>query len=111
MPFGHFSYLLILLLWAAPIFVIQWVVAAKSLWRARRLLLAGTLLCGTFLSLADYFAISRGIWQIQEAGIMGLRFGGHLPFEEAMFFFLTAAMSAQGFVMIGFRFLPKGERL
>lgn len=111
MPFGKFSYLLILLLWAAPIFAIQWAVAGRSLWRARRLLLAGTLLCGTFLSLADYFAISRGIWQIKNEGIMGIRFGGHLPFEEAMFFFLTAAMSAQGFVMLAFRFLPKGDKL
>jgi lycopene beta-cyclase len=108
-PFGKFSYLLILLLWSLPILVIQWIVAGRALWRARRLLVATTLLCGTFLSLADHFAISRGIWQIQEEGIVGWRLQGHLPLEEAMFFYLTAAMSAQGFVMLAFHFKPRDE--
>lgn len=107
MPFGKFSYLLILLFWSLPILAIQWIVAGKALWRARRLLLATFLLCGTFLSLADHFAIARGIWQIQEAGIIGWRLQGHLPLEEAMFFYLTTLMSAQGFVMLSEHFRPK----
>jgi lycopene cyclase domain-containing protein len=110
MPFGKFSYLTILLLWSLPIIVMQWLVAARSLWRARRLLVATILLCGTFLSIADHLAIARGIWQIQEAGIVGLRFGGHIPVEEAMFFYLTTAMSAQGFVMIAYHFKPRKTR-
>lgn len=110
LPFGKFSYLLILLLWVTPIFAIQWLMAGRALWRARRLLVATTLLCGTFLSLADHYAIARGIWQIQEAGIVGWRFRGHLPLEEALFFYLTSAMSAQGFVMLAYHFKPKGER-
>jgi lycopene beta-cyclase len=110
MPFGKFSYLLILLLWAAPILALQWVVAFRSLWRARRLLLATTLLCGTFLSLADHFAIAKGIWQIHDEGIIGWRLQGHLPLEEALFFYLTAAMSAQGFWMISEFFRERAER-
>jgi lycopene cyclase domain-containing protein len=111
MPFGKYSYLLILLLWAVPVLALQWIVAGRALWRARRLLFATTLLCGTYLSLADHFAIARGIWQIHEAGIIGWRLQGHLPLEEAMFFFLTTIMSAQGFVMLSGHFKPKGERL
>lgn len=110
MPFGRFSYLLILLLWVAPIFLIQWLVAGRALWRARRLLAATTLLCGTFLSLADHYAIARGIWQIHDAGIVGWRFQGHIPLEEALFFYLTSAMSAQGFVMLAYHFRRKGTR-
>ena len=110
MPFGKFSYLLILLGWALPIIAVQWIVAGRALWRARRLLLATILLCGTYLSMADHFAISRGIWQIQEAGIVGWRLQGHLPLEEAMFFFLTVIMSAQGFVMLAYHFKPKGQQ-
>ena len=104
MPFGKFTYLVILLGWALPILVIQWLVAGRALWRARRLLAATLLLCGTYLSLADHFAIARGIWQIQEEGIVGWRLQGHLPLEEALFFFLTVAMSAQGFVMLSAHF-------
>lgn len=104
MPFGKFSYLLILTLWALPIIGIQWLVAGRALWRARRLLLATVLLCGTYLSLADHFAIARGIWQIREEGIIGWRLQGHLPLEEALFFFLTVIMSAQGFLMLAGHF-------
>ncbi|MDX1934586.1 MAG: lycopene cyclase domain-containing protein [Capsulimonadales bacterium] len=104
MPFGKLSYLIILCLWAMPILILQWIVAGKALWRERRLLVTVLLVCGTYLSLADHFAISRGIWQIREEGIIGWRLQGHLPLEEALFFFLTVAMSAQGFAMISEHF-------
>jgi lycopene cyclase domain-containing protein len=83
-------------------------VAGRALWRARRLIAATVLVCGTFLSLADHLAIAKGIWQIQEEGITGLRLSGHLPLEEALFYYLTAAMTAQGFVMLAGHFRPKG---
>lgn len=107
MPFGKYSYLLILLGWSLPVLAVQWIVAGRALWQSRRLILATFLICGTYLSLADHFAIARGIWQIQEAGIIGWRLQGHLPLEEAMFFYLTVLMSAQGFVMIAGHFAPK----
>lgn len=110
MPFGKFSYLLILLGWAVPVLGIQWIVAWRSLWRARKLLVVTTLLCGTFLSLADHFAIAKGIWQIREEGIVGWRLQGHLPLEEALFFYLTVAMSAQGFWMIAEHLREKAEK-
>jgi lycopene cyclase domain-containing protein len=110
MPFGKYSYLLILTLWALPVIAIQWIVAGRALWRARRLLLATVVLCSVYLSLADHFAIARGIWQIQEAGILGLRFRGHLPLEEALFFFLTVVMSSQGFVMLAAHFRSRPQQ-
>lgn len=110
LPFGKASYLLILLLWALPILIIQWAVAPRVLWRHRRLILAATLICGTYLSLADHFAIGRGIWQIREEGILGWRLQGHLPLEEALFFFLTVALCVQGFIMIWGYFAGKDEK-
>ncbi len=111
MPFGKYTYLVILFGWSLPILAIQWAVAGRALWRARRLIAAAVLLCGTFLSIADHLAIARGIWQIDPAGVVGIRFWQHLPLEEALFYYLTSAMSAQGFVMIAGHFKPKGERL
>jgi lycopene cyclase domain-containing protein len=108
-PFGKASYLLLLVLWALPILVIQWLVAGRALWRARRLLAATILVCSLYLSLADHYAIARGIWQIRDEGILGLRFRGHLPLEEALFFFLTVVMCAQGFVMIAGHLRRPGE--
>ncbi len=110
MLFGKFSYLILLLAWALPIIIVQWMVAGRALWRERRRLAAGVALCSAYLALADHFAIARGIWQIPPAGILGLRFGGHLPLEEALFFFLTVVMSAQGFVMIAAHFAAADQR-
>ena len=110
MPLGKFSYLALLLAWALPVILIQWAVAGRALWRERRRLAAGIAFCSVYLSLADHFAIARGIWQIPEAGILGLRFGGHLPLEEALFFFLTVVMSAQGFVMLAAHFAAAPPR-
>ena len=100
LPFGHYSYLALLLFWALPVIGLQWLAAGRALWQARRALAATVTLCTLYLCAADRYAIARGIWQIQPAGIVGVRFGGHLPLEEALFFFLTVVMSAQGFVMI-----------
>ena len=109
LPFGHATYLTILVLWCVPILALQWVVAARALWRVRRLLAATVLLCGSWLSFADGIAIARGIWQIQPAGTVGVHLlNGHLPLEEALFYYLTVAMCAQGFAMLAFRFKPKG---
>jgi lycopene cyclase domain-containing protein len=110
MPFGKYSYGTILLLWALPVLTIQWIIAGRALWRARRLLITTELVCGTYLSLADHFAIGRGIWQIQEAGILGIRFQGHLPLEEAMFFYLTVAMCAQGFILLSEHFRESQQK-
>ena len=109
LPFGHATYLVILLLWCLPILGLQWAVAGRALWRVRRLLVATVVVCGTWLSVADGIAIARGVWQIQPAGTVPIRLmGGHLPLEEALFYYLTVAMSAQGFAMLAFRFKPKG---
>lgn len=72
----------------------------QILWKERRVLLMATLFCGTFLSLADHYAIAHGIWQIHDAGIVGWRLQGHLPLEEALFFYLTSGMCAQGFILL-----------
>ena len=109
MPFGKYSYLILLTLWALPIIGLQWAVAGRTLWRSRRLLAATVALCSVYLSLADHFAIARGIWQIREEGILGLRFQGHLPLEEALFFFLTVVMCAQGFVLLSVHFQGTNE--
>jgi 15-cis-phytoene synthase/lycopene beta-cyclase len=110
MPFGSNTYLIILTLWALPILILQWLVAGRALWRARRLLVVSIALCTVYLSAADGFAIARGIWQIHPGGVTGIRFGSHLPLEEALFYFLTVTMSAQGFIMIAAHFKPRGEK-
>jgi lycopene cyclase domain-containing protein len=61
---------------------------------------------GTILSLADVWAVRRGIWFFDERQVTGLKFGGILPWEEVAFFYLTSLLVAQSIVL----FVPESLR-
>jgi lycopene cyclase domain-containing protein len=57
------------------------------------------LLIGTFYSLADSVAVRDGIWHFDRAQILGIHVGV-LPIEEILFFYITALLVSQSFVML-----------
>jgi len=59
-----------------------------------------------YLCLADRVAIGLGIWTITDATRTGWEVAG-LPFEEGLFFFVTAQLVAQGLVMLERDALPE----
>jgi lycopene cyclase domain-containing protein len=96
---GHWLYLLFLLAWALPILGLQWLVGWRKLWSTRHRWPLAVVIVGTYLTLSDAVAIQQHIWFFQPALLLGLRLG-NVPLEEALFYFLTAAMIAQGFVLL-----------
>ncbi|WP_069804621.1 lycopene cyclase domain-containing protein [Thermogemmatispora onikobensis] len=96
---AHTTYLLFLLVWALPILALQWLLGWRKLWAWRRRWPWAVLLVGSYLTLADSLAIAQHIWFFQPALTLGLTLG-NVPLEEALFYFLTAAMIAQGFVLL-----------
>lgn len=98
--FGHLTYLIFELAWALPVIAGMWAIGHELLWRAWRLLAAGTLVPTVYFSAADAVAIHNHIWTLNPEHIMGPRLGP-LPLEEAIFFLLTNLMTAQGLVLLG----------
>ncbi|GER84288.1 MAG: lycopene cyclase domain-containing protein [Thermogemmatispora sp.] len=96
---AHATYLLFLLAWALPILGLQWLAGWRKLWVWRRRWPWAVLLVGSYLTLADSLAIAQHIWFFQPTLILGLTLG-NVPLEEALFYFLTAAMIAQGYVLL-----------
>jgi lycopene cyclase domain-containing protein len=80
------------LIWALPPIILQLSVGADILWRDRRLLVAAILPATLYLSAVDALAIHLGIWTIDGHQSTGLRIGGTLPLEEAVFFLLTTTL-------------------
>lgn len=94
----RFTYLALLIGWAAPVIALHWIVGAPEL-RARLKVLAIAVLVPTvYLSLADAVAIGSGVWAISEELTVGWR-AGSLVFEEALFFFLTNVLVAQSIIL------------
>ncbi len=93
------TYLVYELLWALPVIAVQWAVAGRELWRLRRVLVLAVLIATFYLAACDAFALGHGIWRVDPRRVLGVHFGP-LPLEEALFYFVTNVMAAQGFVML-----------
>ena len=89
-------YLSLELAWVAPPLALQFAFGADILWRNRRLLFLTIAPATIFLSVADAIAIDLGIWTIDPAQTIGIKFGGILPLEEAFFFLITNTLVAFG---------------
>lgn len=95
---SHWPYLPFLLIWALPVLSLQWLVGGVYLWRERARWPWVVLGLGAYFSLADGIAIHAGVWRFDNRALMGLWLGP-VPIEEVLFYVLTVAMVAQGFVI------------
>ncbi|HRQ24492.1 MAG TPA: lycopene cyclase domain-containing protein, partial [Anaerolineales bacterium] len=79
----EWTYLAIIFFWALPPIFPQMLYGADILWHHRRLVLAGILVPGTFLSLTDIVALTDTTWSIAKDQTTGILFFDILPIEEA----------------------------
>ncbi|MEM7790588.1 MAG: lycopene cyclase domain-containing protein [Verrucomicrobiota bacterium] len=93
-----FTYLASTLIWFIPPLLIQWIFDPTLLLARIRLLSVSTFVPAIYLSVADAWAISNGIWTIEDPTRTGWQLG-NLPFEEAFFFFITSLLLAQGLLL------------
>ncbi|MCX6935272.1 MAG: lycopene cyclase domain-containing protein, partial [Verrucomicrobia bacterium] len=86
--------------WFVPVILIQWIVAGPMLIAYALHVLVPTLTIGTYLCLADWYAIGKGIWYFDKKQITGKLIGGVMPWEEAAFFYLSSLLVAQTFLIL-----------
>ena len=91
--------------WMGPIVLLQWCIAPRVLWANRKALVWVPLLLGTYLILTDMVAVYFGVWYFDKNLILGFSPGG-VPIEEWAFFYLTALLVTQSFIL----FLPNAYR-
>lgn len=89
------TYLGLLLVWACPPLALQWGLGARVLTTSMSHWILMWVSLTVFFCFADSFAISKGIWWLNDATRTGLEIG-NLPFEEALFFGLTNLFLIQG---------------
>ncbi len=97
---GPWTYLTLILGWALPIIVAQWLYGWRTLLGAWRPALATVVLATAWLTIADSFALRAGTWTISPARSLGLFLPGHVPIEEAVFFLVTNTLVVQALVLL-----------
>lgn len=111
LPFGQANYLILILVWAVPVIIGQWVIG-QSIFRKRFGVWAlGWLVPTLYLSVSDSVAIAAGVWHILPTQSLGWLIplgSAGLPFEEGVFFLVTSMLVTQGFVLVT---APQGAAL
>ena len=93
------NYISHILIWMLPVIALQWALAWRIFRRNLRAVLVPPLVIGTFYSLADSVAVRDGTWYFDPKQILGIHIGV-LPIEEILFFYITALLVSQSFVML-----------
>ena len=93
------KYLGLILGWACPVMLLQWLIGGHVLWQRRGRLLSLLAAATIYLCFADALAIDLEIWTISSKYTTGFALGG-LPLEEALFFLGTNIMVIQGLDLV-----------
>lgn len=91
-------YLGAILVWAAPVLFVQWIVGLPQLLYQRRTVALGVAVPTLYLWIIDRVALATGIWYISPTYTTGIELFG-LPIEEALFFLVTNLFVVQGLVL------------
>jgi lycopene beta-cyclase len=96
----EWNYLGIILFWALPAILPQFLFGADLLWHYRKLVFWAIFVPGAYLSLTDIVALSATTWQISKEQTLGINFFGILPLEEVVFFFITCTLIGFGMTLM-----------
>jgi lycopene cyclase domain-containing protein len=94
------TYLSLILLWALPPIILQFVFGGDVLWRERRYAGLALLLSTAYLSITDSLAIGSGTWTIAPELSLGVFLWGVLPLEEFIFFLVTNSLIVLGMTLL-----------
>ncbi|CCQ32654.1 Lycopene beta-cyclase protein [Halorhabdus tiamatea SARL4B] len=100
LSFPSGTYLGAILVWAAPVFGLQWAFGWPILVHRRRTVGLALAVPTASLWAVDRLAIGLGLWTFSPTHTTGIALLG-LPLEEALFFLVTNAFLVQGLVLLG----------
>lgn len=86
--------------WFVPVIALQWLFGAGMLAPRLDVVLIATTVIGSYLSVADIWAVRRGIWFFDHGQTTGFMIAGILPWEEVAFFFVTSLLVAQSTILL-----------
>lgn len=96
----YLSYAWHLFYWFLPVIVLQWMFGYNILIARLPEIAISTIAIGGILSIADVWAVRKGIWFFDSSQITGVYVASILPWEEVAFFFTTSLLVAQSIIVL-----------
>ena len=98
---GSLTYLFLILIWAGPLILVQWLLGADILLRRWKVLLPGILLPTLYLTIVDSFALRSSTWTINPTQSLNIFIPLiQVPVEEFVFFLVTNTLVVQGLIFM-----------
>ena len=98
---GHWTYTILILVWAGPLILFQWLFGADLLVHRWKVLVAGILIPTLYLTCIDSFALRSGTWTISPQQSLNLFLPGiNVPIEEGLFFLVTNTLIIQALIFL-----------
>lgn len=98
---GQYTYLFLILIWAGPIILIQWLVGGDMLLKRWKVLIPGILLPTLYLTAVDSAALRSQTWAINPTQSLNIFLPLiNVPLEEGVFFLVTNTLIVQGLILM-----------
>lgn len=100
---GEYTYVVYLTMYALPLLMLQ-LAGLAFLYRRETVRVLGAILppalvVTAWLTFADHFAITAGVWRFDSSRLLGWKLGA-VPIEEALFFLFTNLLVACGIALL-----------
>ncbi|KAK6831600.1 Bifunctional lycopene cyclase/phytoene synthase [Aspergillus parasiticus] len=100
---GHLTYFGLIITWAGPFLLIQWLFSSAFIMALPRLeLMASITLPTLFLWTVDTVSINQGTWTVEAPTKLGVQLWIGMDIEEVLFFLITNIMIVFGLVCIDY---------
>ncbi len=96
---GSLTYIFLILVWALPIIVMQWLLGLDLFLKRWKVWLPGILIPTLWLTFADAFAIGSKTWTIDPKQSLNIFLPFGVPIEEGIFFLCTNTLVVQGMIL------------
>jgi lycopene cyclase domain-containing protein len=96
---GNLTYLFLILVWALPIIVMQWLLGLDLFIKRWKVWLPGILIPTLWLTFADAFALGSKTWTIDPNQSLNFFLPFGVPIEEGIFFLCTNTLVVQGMIL------------
>lgn len=97
---GHWTYLVLIVIWAGPIILLQWLLGLDLMLRRWKVWLPGILIPSLYLTLADALPLGFHTWTIDPNQSLGIFLPFGVPIEEVVFFTMTNMLVVQGLILM-----------
>jgi lycopene cyclase domain-containing protein len=96
---GQYTYLFLILIWAGPVIIFQWLLGLDLMIRRWKVWSLGIVIPTVYLTVLDSIPLNSKTWTIAPEYSTGIMLPLGVPLEEGVFFLVTNTLVVQGMIL------------